>query len=206
MKLLAVALLLCSGAFAGTFLLPGGTPLLDGSTFDSGTLYYVALEMTSGGGPYINQATLSNFDLDGGFAWMHGALDPGAGQTDLAPDPFSVDGIGQAGALLQLTVSPANAFALYSQLISAGNSFSFDASISGNYAPGFAPDAFIFQLYDANFTALLYEQGIEIRGAAQAPEPAASALLAVAITWIFWRRDSGLSAPSWRTRGRPSRR
>lgn len=155
------------------------TMLMDGSFFTAGTTYYAAFQLT-GGGTNNNSAALSSFNFGGGSALPRAVGDQTDPTFTLGPNPLDSNGIGQAGATLGLTITPADAFSLYSQMFTAGSSFSFNLALTNNFTPGNAPDAFTFQLYDAALDNLLFEQTINITGI---PEP--TTLLLTGISLAF---------------------
>jgi len=178
-------------ANAAAISITQSTALLDSSTFTEGTPYYLAFQMTSAGNG-DNDALLSNFQFDTGFAWTQSVFDPVSGLFAVGPDPLDTTGIGQLNATLALQVTAGNAYSLYSQLITAGTTFSFDVALSANYTPPNAPDAFLFQIYDANFTTLLYEQTLPI----SAPEPMSFLLVGLALVLARARRARSTPAPT----------
>ncbi|MCM3872855.1 MAG: PEP-CTERM sorting domain-containing protein [Pyrinomonadaceae bacterium] len=178
-SILRLALLLAATTFtaidgrADSVTLNLSTSLLDGTTFSTGTTYYAVFQLV-GGGTDNNIATLSNFSFTGGSILARDLSDPTSGNFTAGPDAANVSGLGQSNSTLQLSISPGDAFSLYSQRIVAGTSFSFDFLLTNNFVAGNSFDAFTFQLYDVDLGTLLLEQQFDINGATQpVPEPAA---------------------------------
>jgi hypothetical protein len=87
---------------------------------------------------------------------------------------------GQTLASLQLTITPGDAFSLYTQQLVAGSSLSFDFTLTNNFVSG-SFDQFAFQIYDAGLSTLLFERTFDITGAETVPEPATVVLMGMGL-------------------------
>ncbi|MGH9943757.1 MAG: PEP-CTERM sorting domain-containing protein [Pyrinomonadaceae bacterium] len=184
--LLLACLLFASAqeAHADAISINTSTVLLDATNFTPGTTYYAVFQLT-GGGTDNNSALLANFNFGSGNAIARAPSDPTFGTFIITPDPNASGGIGQAGVTLTLDITPGDAFSLYAQQFIAGNEFSFMFSLTNNFLPGNSFDGFTFQLYDASFGALLFEQTFDLTGAPQAvPEPATMLLVGTGLAGL----------------------
>ena len=151
------------------------TTLLDASNFTTGVTYYATWQL-AGSGTVSNTASLSAFDLGGGTGVNRQGGDPTDDAFVLGPNALSTAGVWQLAATLDLIVDTSDSYSLYTQQFVAGDSFAFSLDLTANLLAGNAPDAFTFQLYDANLETLLYEVSLDLLGEREVPEPSALSL------------------------------
>jgi hypothetical protein len=166
-------------ARADTITITTSTVFLDASTFTPGTTYYVAFQLT-GGGTDNNSVLITNFNFGGGSVLNQDPADPTFGTFVVGPNSLDPAGIGQTLASLQLTITPGDAFSLYTQQLVAGSSLSFDFTLTNNFVSG-SFDQFAFQIYDAGLSTLLFERTFDITGAETVPEPATVVLMGMGL-------------------------
>lgn len=162
---------LASLAPAATIELDTATTLLDSSSFTTGATYVAAFQLTAAG--FANtQAALSMFQLDGGTGLPISPSDLTAGLFTVGPFPALTSGIWQSNGTLDLNVDPVNAYSLYTQSFTAGAAFRFDVLLTTTLPDLLlTPDQFSFQLYDSNFSTLLYDTALDAIPAQSVPEP-----------------------------------
>lgn len=196
MRILAI-LCVAMAAPAAIIEVDLNTTLLNSTNFTAGFTYFATFQLNSAGIASGTQARISKVELAGGTGNARNVNDPTAGNFALGPAPGLAAGLWQTDGILDLSVDPQNSNALFTQSFQAGSAFRFTLELVTTLStPNVAPDQFAFQLYDSDFSTLLYDTAIDAMPNEAIPEPGslgmlAAGLVAVAVSGGRWRRLSG---------------